>query len=1049
MKYSALFLLLLIPFGTVLAAPGDNNGIPPTKAFQIIYNGTGSNVTAHNYNDDVTFIGQSGISIITDWFTNTVTFAFGGMGGGDCSTVGNWLDSFNYTSENFDCDLAPFGSGGGGGENNTASNLNPGTGIFGSKVGVDLRFKSLLEGNRIDYVSNSTNITILTTAENNTASNVGTNGLGIFNQKTGENLEFKKLIAGDGIYLDSNSTNIIINATASLDSIHNIGNVTSTGCALNQVLKVNSTGYWVCANDTGEANTASNLNPGTGIFNSKVGVDLQFKSLLAGNGVTLSNNSTNITINATGSGEVNTASNVGTSGTGVFKQKTGVDLEFKKLIGVGSTVITSNSTNVIINSTGGAGDNLGNHIATQDLLMGGNRINNTSQINVIFDGSVDYPTLNLTASTDPYIEIVGMAYDSNNDLVQMGLFSWFISNNTASNIDSNVMLTAFSNSMQVVPLIYEGATKITHVGAELNASIVTVKGTLKLKDFSGDGSDHYQIETGELTSDRIISLPVITIDDTFILTNLAQTFGDGFKQTFNPSNTNAGLNLGSNDAEPSAPTDGDIFYDGDGDQVKARVNGAWIDLGATGSGGALDDVLLEGIEISNSRSNLNFNDTSVINFNVQDTVSLDSANVTATIVTGSIGDTQLGNNLDATQIADGTVTSSEFQFINTLTSNAQTQIDGKQTTVLTDGNILVGSAGNVATSVNPTGDVDISNTGVFSIANIHSIGNVTSAGCILNEILKVNSTGYWDCSIDDISVGGITSLNGDFTGSQYLYGETNRININHNMAGSHNFTLGTDVVLNNQANTYTNGNLQSFTDDDIRIEDNTGGQYYTFSTGNISADRVVSFPVLAANDIFSFLGTAQTFTAAKTFNDLTLLQRNPADTFSYTIKGGAITADRQITLPLTTQTETLAVQPQKLSSAVTNPTGTTNTSGLMAGIGSTCTITPRVTGNVFIIVTGQGSTSTGDAGWGADLRYGTGTAPANAAALSGTVLQLVLTGSAPTTTSVTTPLTAPITLQGIGTGLTVGTAYWIDIGQRAVTAGTASFTNLQCTAFEM
>ena len=38
----------------------------------------------------------------------------------------------------------------------------------------------------------------------------------------------------------------------------------------------------------------------------------------------------------------------------------------------------------------------------------------------------------------------------------------------------------------------------------------------------------------------------------------------------------------------------------------------------------------------------------------------------------------LPTGIDAAKIADGTVTSAEFQFINTLTSNAQTQIDGKQ-----------------------------------------------------------------------------------------------------------------------------------------------------------------------------------------------------------------------------------------------------------------------------------------------------------------------------------------------------------------------------------
>lgn len=38
-------------------------------------------------------------------------------------------------------------------------------------------------------------------------------------------------------------------------------------------------------------------------------------------------------------------------------------------------------------------------------------------------------------------------------------------------------------------------------------------------------------------------------------------------------------------------------------------------------------------------------------------------------------------------------------------------------TTLTDGNILVGNGSNVATSVNPTGDIDISNAGVFSISS--------------------------------------------------------------------------------------------------------------------------------------------------------------------------------------------------------------------------------------------------------------------------------------------------------------------------------------------
>ena len=52
----------------------------------------------------------------------------------------------------------------------------------------------------------------------------------------------------------------------------------------------------------GEVNTASNLGAGEGVFASKLGVDLRFKSLVAGANVTLSSDSNTVTIAAGGSG---------------------------------------------------------------------------------------------------------------------------------------------------------------------------------------------------------------------------------------------------------------------------------------------------------------------------------------------------------------------------------------------------------------------------------------------------------------------------------------------------------------------------------------------------------------------------------------------------------------------------------------------------------------------------------------------------------------------------------------------------------------------------
>lgn len=52
----------------------------------------------------------------------------------------------------------------------------------------------------------------------------------------------------------------------------------------------------------GEVNTASNLGAGQGVFAGKVGVDLQFKSLVAGTNITLTPSGTEILISATGGG---------------------------------------------------------------------------------------------------------------------------------------------------------------------------------------------------------------------------------------------------------------------------------------------------------------------------------------------------------------------------------------------------------------------------------------------------------------------------------------------------------------------------------------------------------------------------------------------------------------------------------------------------------------------------------------------------------------------------------------------------------------------------
>lgn len=68
--------------------------------------------------------------------------------------------------------------------------------------------------------------------------------------------------------------------------------------------------------------------------------------------------------NAGGGSESTTASNLGTVGEGVFASEVGDDLQFKKLVGAGGTTITSNSTRILINSTGGSDTTVCSNVGT-------------------------------------------------------------------------------------------------------------------------------------------------------------------------------------------------------------------------------------------------------------------------------------------------------------------------------------------------------------------------------------------------------------------------------------------------------------------------------------------------------------------------------------------------------------------------------------------------------------------------------------------------------------------------------------------------------------
>lgn len=85
-----------------------------------------------------------------------------------------------------------------------------------------------------------------------------------------------------------------------------------------------------------------------------------------------------------------------------------------------------------------------------------------------------------------------------------------------------------------------------------------------------------------------------------------------------------------------------------------------------------------------------------------------------------------------------------------------------------------------------------------------------------------------------------------------------------------------------------------------KISESSGSETYTIAGGSISADRTITLPALGANDIFCTEAFAQTLTNKSLTSPILTTPKileSGGGTDKYTIAGGAISADRTITLP--------------------------------------------------------------------------------------------------------------------------------------------------------
>jgi hypothetical protein len=132
-----------------------------------------------------------------------------------------------------------------------------------------------------------------------------------------------------------------------------------------------------------------------------------------------------------------------------------------------------------------------------------------------------------------------------------------------------------------------------------------------------------------------------------------------------------------------------------------------------------------------------------------------------------------------------------------------------------------------------------------------------------------------------------------------------------------------------------------------------------------------------------------------------------------------------------------------LQASPSNPAGTSSATGVMAGLGTTCHITPVYSGRLYVEFKAIVNTSGAGVSGLVLPKFGTGTAPANGVAFTGTSI-----GTQQGADIAGSGGVISVSAGGIVTGLSTGTAYWLDLDQFTGGTGTVTLTSVSCTAME-
>ena len=186
------------------------------------------------------------------------------------------------------------------------------------------------------YIITNDGGTGTSTGEINTGQSIG-GAVAIYKDKQGTVLRFKSLVAGNNIVLTSFDETIVISLDDSVLSMFVTAgdNIIVTGNG------TEDTPYIISTINNGEINIGNNVGTGVGLYKEKVNDALVFKTIKAGENITIDENINEVIINSVP--KIYNGSNIGLTGVNVFKEVNNAVFNFRKiaLTGIGTILVNN------------------------------------------------------------------------------------------------------------------------------------------------------------------------------------------------------------------------------------------------------------------------------------------------------------------------------------------------------------------------------------------------------------------------------------------------------------------------------------------------------------------------------------------------------------------------------------------------------------------------------------------------------------------------------------------------------------------------------------